>query len=581
MLAIGLSLVALVSIARAQTSYYYDVNGATSGSGVTANATYSWTTATGNWSTSAGGTAAAANWVNGNSVAIFSAGTDAANDPYTLNLGANLNFRSITVEEGLVTVALGATNTLSVSNGTSTFNVAGNQSLTLTGSRATPQLVLGTRSLVVTGAGDTTLAVGLSGSNTNALLKSGTGTLALSGNNPFTGSVVVSSGTLEVGANAPSGAAGALGNASSAVLLGNTTTGVNNSSLLLAQSGITIGRAITATNNGTGVMTIGGGITTGTGNFSGTVTLNRAATFTAAGDSTITFNGTVAGTGALTKTGTGEVALTGSTANTQTGNVTVADGTLSLGKTAGTNALGTTNLTVGDGTGAAGSAILRFDADNQLANTTAVTLAADGLFNVNGRTETIASIAGAGEIQIGAGQLVSAGDTSTEFSGQLTGNGTFTKQGLGTLTLSAATINYGGTFELNGGTLLLSSTTASFDTLSVTGNTTLDFGGTASSLSLSTLTIANGVTLTIANWTEGVDALYALTWTNGTYDTRGTTPMTQIVFGGFTANDTRWLSIDNQITPVPEPSTYGALLFATLLGGFGWRRWRARLTQKL
>ncbi|KAB2832061.1 MAG: PEP-CTERM sorting domain-containing protein [Candidatus Dadabacteria bacterium] len=30
------------------------------------------------------------------------------------------------------------------------------------------------------------------------------------------------------------------------------------------------------------------------------------------------------------------------------------------------------------------------------------------------------------------------------------------------------------------------------------------------------------------------------------------------------------------ITPVPEPSTYGALLMAAGLGFFGYRRWRAK-----
>lgn len=305
----------------------------------------------------------------------------------------------------------------------------------------------------------------------------------------------------------------------------------------------------------------------------------RTLTVNATGDAT--FGVAMSGSGAITKTGSGTLTFTGANANTSSGALRVFDGTLALAKTDGVAASASTAISIGDGTGAAGSAILRFDADNQLADTAALTLSADGLVNLNGHVETIGSIAGSGEIQIGAGSLISAGNASTTFSGQLTGNGTFTKQGSGTLTLSASTLNFGGTVELNAGTLLLSSTNASFDTLSITGNTTLDFGGTASTLNLNTLTIADGVTLTIANWAEGLDALYALSWTNGTFDTQGTTPMTQIVFGGFTANDTRWQAFDNQITPVPEPSTYGALLFATLLGGFGWRRWRAGLTRKL
>jgi hypothetical protein len=40
--------------------------------------------------------------------------------------------------------------------------------------------------------------------------------------------------------------------------------------------------------------------------------------------------------------------------------------------------------------------------------------------------------------------------------------------------------------------------------------------------------------------------------------------MNQVTFNGFTAADTQWQSYDDQVTPVPEPAAYGAVLLGTL-----------------
>ena len=42
----------------------------------------------------------------------------------------------------------------------------------------------------------------------------------------------------------------------------------------------------------------------------------------------------------------------------------------------------------------------------------------------------------------------------------------------------------------------------------------------------------------------------------------------------WTGANTKWQSYDNQITPVPEPSTYGALLMGALGALLGYRRYR-------
>lgn len=61
--------------------------------------------------------------------------------------------------------------------------------------------------------------------------------------------------------------------------------------------------------------------------------------------------------------------------------------------------------------------------------------------------------------------------------------------------------------------------------------------------------------------------------TQDIFDNAGALPVSQVVFSGFSANQTGWDSYDDQIRPnVPEPSTYGALLLGALAGFFAWRR---------
>ena len=62
------------------------------------------------------------------------------------------------------------------------------------------------------------------------LVKAGAGTMTLSGVNVYTGTTTVSAGTLVAGVNAPSGSAGAFGNATSAITLGNAATTSGNTS---------------------------------------------------------------------------------------------------------------------------------------------------------------------------------------------------------------------------------------------------------------------------------------------------------------------------------------------------------------
>ena len=162
---------------------------------------------------------------------------------------------------------------------------------------------------------------------------------------------------------------------------------------------------------------------------------------------------------------------------------------------------------------------------------------------------------------------------NTTFSGSFAANdtGTLIMGGPGSLTFGAGMNLSNGTLTLFGGTLKLNGYTSTFGTLNVASNSILDFGTSGSSVLniLNSLTVNSGVTLTIQNWTDTVDYFYSLT--NPGADSLG-----RIVFTGFTGADTKWVPYGStyQITPVPEPATYGAALMLLGLSAGAWLRRR-------
>jgi len=95
---------------------------------------------------------------------------------------------------------------------------------------------------------------------------------------------------------------------------------------------------------------------------------------------------------------------------------------------------------------------LRLGAANRIAATSAVTVASGTIFDLNNFAEAAGSIAGAGSVTLGTATLTAgANNTSTTFSGVISGAGGFTKAGTGTTTLSG-TNTYTGTTTVNGGT---------------------------------------------------------------------------------------------------------------------------------
>src|SRR5205085_1279846 len=85
-----------------------------------------------------------------------------------------------------------------------------------------------------------------------------------------------------------------------------------------------------------------------------------------------------------------------------------------------------------------------------LAAASALAVNTGGTFDLNGHTQTVGDLSGAGRILLGAGALTAATTSATVFSGIISGTGTFIKDGSGTLTLTGANTYSGGTTIIGG-----------------------------------------------------------------------------------------------------------------------------------
>jgi len=109
--------------------------------------------------------------------------------------------------------------------------------------------------------------------------------------------------------------------------------------------------------------------------------------------------------------------------NSYTGPTTVNDGSLKLGIN---NAIATNSVL----------------AINASANS-------HGTFDLNGFSQTVAELSGAGTLSLGTGTFTDGDATSTTFSGNISGSGNFLKVGSSTLTLSGdSTGTFSGALDL-------------------------------------------------------------------------------------------------------------------------------------
>jgi autotransporter-associated beta strand protein len=458
----------------------------------------------------------------------------------TTAIAGNLTVNGGTINEN-ASGQIASTSTLAVNGGT--FALTGGSSNTFntvnTATGGTISLSSGS-TLTINGAGNSTINGGIAGAG--ALNTQGTGSVTLANNNTYSGGSTLASVVTALNSGS----------------LGTGAVTVNSGGNLQVQGGINLANNFTLNSPGTtandgaiqnvaGNNAISGAIAlagnsriqsdSGALALSGGVSLGGS-TLNVGGPGNTSISGVVAGTGGMAKDGAGTLTL--SAANTYSGATAINAGTLAVGT------------------------------NNALSSATAVTIGSGATFNLNNYADTVGSIAGSGTLNIGSGTLIAgANNTSTTFSGSFLDGaaGTFEKTGTGTLTFGAG-MNYStGNLVLNSGTLNLGGFTSTFSSLSVTANSTLDFSGT-SILNLSSLAVNSGVTLTITNWADTVDYFYSLV-------NPGSANLGRIVFTGFTAGDTKWQSFDHEVTPVPEPSAYGAaFMLLGLSAGVWWRRHR-------
>ncbi|MES2207138.1 MAG: autotransporter-associated beta strand repeat-containing protein [Pseudomonadota bacterium] len=347
-------------------------------------------------------------------------------------------------------------------------------------------------------------------SGTGNLIKTGGSSVTLSGTNTYTGTTTINAGAVMISSstNISSAsitlAAGAQLTLSSTMTLSNaiiltgaatisnsaaaTLSGVISGSFGLTKSGAGT-LTLTGTNTYTGATAVSaGGLTlNGGSNISDTsaVTVSSGATLTLSGgaetigslagagnvvlgsyrltlggdDTSTTFSGVISGSGSgFTKTGSGTFSLSGT--NTYTGSTTITSGTLSL---------------------SGGAAI---------ADSSAVTVGSGATLAIS-TSESIGSLAGAGNVTLGSSTILFAGfnNTSTTFSGVMSGSGTFYKFGTGTMTLSGTNTHTGGTYTGGGGTLSVTDgSNVGTGTLGILNTGTLEVTG-------SDVTLINAISL--------------------------------------------------------------------------------------
>lgn len=423
----------------------------------------------------------------------------------------------------------------------------------------------GQGSSTVTYSGNTKLGFHVSGTQTYSgdiadvggslgIVISNTGTMALTGNNSFTGQIVVLGGTLEFNSIADVGGGSSALGAPTTVANGTIAVGDRNaagtlryvgsghaSNRVIDMRGSGAGVTIDASGSGALVLTgdvIGSFPTTGNGQANKTLTLSGVSTAenTLAGVINNNNNGTGTQNTALIKAGAGTWLLSG--VNTYTGTTTIQSGTLIVGTNAPSNANGafgraTTDVALGVAGGNSDAAILIGGAYTVARNirnaTNNATDAGARILTLGGNTAHQSTFSGA--IHLGTASQTSRGIVVTAAAGgEVTFSGNIqdptgqdaseaaaaaaltavTKTGDGVVILSGNN-TYAGSTAVDAGTLLVNGSLVntaavvvnSTGTLggigSINGPVTINDGGTlAPGASAGQITLANGLNMSAA-----------------------------------------------------------------------------------
>ncbi len=299
---------------------------------------------------------------------------------------------------------------------------------------------------------DITFAAVISG--TGSVLKTGAGTLALTGVNTYSGGTAITGGTLQVTSAAPLGT-------------GNLTVG--GSGILRAS----------------GTFTYGNGVTLGLPlSESAPMAPSRVGTFEVDASQALTLSGVVSGSSGLVKIGEGLLILTGT--NTYTGVTTISDGTLQIGNG------GTTGAISGD---VVNNANLVFNRSDTYTFTGAITGNGAVTFMGGGTVEFSAPYTGPITVDNSFVQLQQGSTTTSPFTvndgGVLGGTatiGSLTVNSGGTVApgYSPGTLTVSGPVTFNSGSVYAVDVTPSgaHDLILATGNVTLSSGATVQVLAV-------------------------------------------------------------------------------------------------
>jgi autotransporter-associated beta strand protein len=419
-------------------------------------ATHAWTNAagTGLWSN-------ALNWTGGKPTTGESGGTIVVLGTVSNQLTSTQDIAGLVVDQIQFTTNSGNTIKLTNQNlGLNGANLVSNildssgGTDTITGSGAGQGLVLSGASAGVNVSGGSTVTIQSKITGNVGLVTQSAGTLNLFGaaGNTYTGVTNVTSGTLQ------------LDNTNGVCIPGTLVigdgTGAAGSAIVREMQNVDIAStaAVTINNDGlfdlNGFTDVIGSLASNAGASTAQVSLGTGSLAVGNAAST-TFAGVISGAGGnLSKVGAGTLSLVGSAANTYTGTTQVNDGTLQLNKTLGVSIPGA--LVIGDGSGVSGSAEVRELQSSDIAATAAVTINNDGLFDLNGFTDLIGSLASnagpsTAQVNLGNGTLTVGSAASSTYSGNIAGvGGSLNKLGSGTLTLSGASTYTGSTMIIAG-----------------------------------------------------------------------------------------------------------------------------------
>lgn len=322
---------------------------------------------------------------------------------------------------------------------------------TVTGNPLALTLTTAGAATVTVSSGSATISAAITG-GTN-LIKLGNGTLSLRGTNTYVGGTTISAGLLSVVADENLGAT-------------NSNVSLNGGVLQIAAS--FTNRAPRADNvAAASTLDVMPGVT---------YQLN---------------NGTLTGSQTLTKTNTGTFVINQTSGNSgYTGTLTINGGTVLLSGSVGDGAL-RGNVTINNG------GTLKLGYNNPIINSCIPTINAGGVFDMNGFSDLIAFVSGAGTITNVGGLSLDLGAANNTFSGTISGSGGLGVRGgasLAGVQILSGSNTFAGPVTLLGGTLGISA----YENLGAAGKAILFTGGT---LRVTGTVITNLDTYAV-NWTN-------------------------------------------------------------------------------